>query len=82
MNEKIVALLTKQKQLRMNDKMMAEFFLYTCCLTCLSKDTSVLLKGIYIFEQVNKYKSIKTMVLTFLKNNLYACNPFNKVIKS
>ena len=49
MNEKIVALLTKQKQLRMNDKMMAEFFLYTCCLTCLSKDTSVLLKGIYIW---------------------------------
>ena len=26
MNEKIVALLTKKKQLRMNDKMMAEFF--------------------------------------------------------
>ena len=48
MNEKIVALLTKQKQLRMNDKMMAEFFLYTCFLTCLSKDTSVLLKVIYI----------------------------------
>ena len=69
---------TKEKQLRMNGKMMTltffelyavyikwQFFFHTYLLTCLRK---LLLK--VIFEQVKKL-SIKTLVLIFLKNTLY-----------
>ena len=57
--EKLIALLTKEKWLRMNGKMMTlifflalysvyitfrQFFFHTYLLTCLKKDTSVLLK--------------------------------------
>ena len=81
--KKFVALLTKQKRLSMNVKMMTlfffealysvckklrQFFLHTCSLTCSEKDTSPLLKVV----------SIKTMVFTYY---VYADNPFNKIIK-
>ena len=64
MNEKFLVIPTKEKHLRMNGKMMTltffelytmhikklgEFFFYTYSLTCLNKDTSVLLKVINIW---------------------------------
>ena len=44
-------------------KKLGQFFFHAYLLTCLNKDTSVLLK-VKIFEQVHKL-SIKTVVLTF-----------------
>ena len=61
-------------------KKLRQFFFHTPSLTCLNKDTSVLLK-VKILEQVHKL-SIKTIVLTFKEYNVYVQNLFNKVIKS
>ena len=80
--KKFVVLLTKEKRLRMNRKMMTltffktilslgQFFFHTYSLTCLNKDSSLLLKLKYKDSGLN----------FFLKCYAYAHNPFNKVIK-
>ena len=76
--KKLVAFLTKEKKLRMNGKMitltffqlytvyikkLGQFFFHAYSLTCLNKDTSVLLKNVSIKNKL----SIKIMVLNSFK---------------
>ena len=56
-------------------KKLGQLFFLIYLLTCLNKDSSVLLK---LFEQVNKL-SIKPMVLTFYKYYAYAHNSCNRM---
>ena len=61
-------------------KKSGQFFFHTCSLTCLNKDTSVLLKVINISISSN----YKNNGINFCKDamDIYVHNPFNKVIKS
>ena len=59
-------------------KQLRQFCVYTYLLTCLTKNTSVLLK-IVIFEKVHKYKKNG---LNFLKSTVYMrTTPFIKLYK-
>ena len=69
--KKFVALLTKEKRLRMNGKMMTVTFLelYTVYIKKLAQLNSIQ------FEQFNKL-SIKTVILSFLKILLCVCTQY------